>query len=118
VQQGMLLDAMTGAVMVRDAERTTTLIERIRGLLGRTALPADAGLLLDPCPSVHTACMRFAIDVVYLADDGTIVKIVPSLTPWRCSAARGARMTLELAAGGAARRGLAVGRRLRWQPRS
>jgi uncharacterized membrane protein (UPF0127 family) len=115
VQAGTLLDAVSGDVIVPHVERTTTLVERVRGLLGQSGLAADSGLLIDPCPSVHTAFMGFAIDVVYLDEAGAVVKVVPRLAPWRLSAARGARMTLELAAGSAARCGLAVGRRVRWR---
>ena len=39
---------------------------RLLGLQGRRELLRDEGLLLSPSSSVHTAFMRFAIDVVFL----------------------------------------------------
>ena len=54
---------------------------RGRGLLGRDAL--DGALWLPGVRSVHTVGMRFAIDVAWLASDGT-VRRVTSLAPWRC----------------------------------
>ena len=85
---------------------------RLRGLLGRRGLGADEGLLLRPAGSVHMLFMRFAIDVVFLDRDDTVVKIVPGLRPWRFAAARGARRTLELASGASSRAGLKPGDRL------
>ena len=88
-------------------------LRRMRGLLGRASLGAGEGLLLQPAPSVHTAFMRFPIDVVFLDRNIQVVKLVESLVPWRMAAARHARSTLELAAGEAAARGIRVGDRLR-----
>jgi uncharacterized membrane protein (UPF0127 family) len=82
---------------------------RMRGLLGRRALSSDEGILLRPAGSVHTFFMRFAIDVVFLDRDGRVVRVADSVAPWRTAAARGARAVLELRAGEAARRGVAVG---------
>jgi uncharacterized membrane protein (UPF0127 family) len=85
---------------------------RMRGLLGRKGLESGEGLLLSPASSIHMFFMRFAIDVVFVAGDGEVVKVVPNVRPWRLAAARGARMALELPAGEAARRGVSVGDRL------
>jgi uncharacterized membrane protein (UPF0127 family) len=84
----------------------------MRGLLGRSSLPAGEGLLLSPAPSVHTAFMRFPIDAVFLDRDFVVLKIVGPLAPWRAASARGARSVLELAGGEGARRGVRVGDRL------
>jgi uncharacterized protein len=87
-------------------------LTRVRGLLGRHALPAGEGLLLQPAGSVHTAFMRFPIDVVFLDRNLQVVKVVEHLRPWRTAAARHAKSTLELAAGETAARGVCVGDRL------
>ena len=85
---------------------------RMRGLLGRNALPPGEGLLLRPAPTIHTAFMRFAIDAVFLDSELTVIKLCPNLKPWRAAGASGARAVLELAEGEIARRGLAIGHRL------
>jgi uncharacterized membrane protein (UPF0127 family) len=72
-------------------------------------LQPGQALLLVPCASVHTAFMRYAIDVVFLDRSGAIRKIVPRLKPWRWAACPGAHQTLELAAGEAERLELAAG---------
>jgi uncharacterized membrane protein (UPF0127 family) len=85
---------------------------RMRGLLGRSSLPSGEGILLRPTSSVHTGFMRFAIDVVFLDRELQVLRIVPSLAPWRIAARRKAHAVLELPAGEAARRGLREGDRL------
>lgn len=41
--------------------------QRMLGLAGLSAIPADRGLLIPGCASVHTWGMRFAIDIAFLA---------------------------------------------------
>jgi len=72
---------------------------RLVGLLGRSKLEPGEALHLDPCTSVHTAFMRFSIDVVYLDRDHNVVKLVPNLKPFRVSAVRGGRSVIELPVG-------------------
>ena len=93
-----------------------TALKRLRGLLGRAALPAGEGLLLRPAPSIHTFFMRFSIDAVFLDGDLRVVAIEPALKPGRMAGRRGARSVLELAAGEAARRGVRPGDMLRLAP--
>jgi uncharacterized membrane protein (UPF0127 family) len=85
---------------------------RMRGLLGRSDLPAGEGILLQPAPAIHTAFMRFAIDAVFLDSELRIVKLEPHLAPGRTAGASGARAVLELADGEIAHRELAVGQQL------
>lgn len=87
-------------------------LPRMRGLLGRRNLPEGEGLLLEPAPAIHTAFMRFPIDVVFLDAYMRVIKVVDSLPPWRSAAARSARAVLELAAGQARHRGVTLGDRL------
>jgi len=86
---------------------------RMRGLLGRSSLDPGEGLLLKPCGSVHMFFMRFPIDVVFLDRELSVVAVRPELAPWRTAGARGAKVTLELAAGEAARLGIRPGMQLR-----
>jgi hypothetical protein len=85
---------------------------RMRGLLGRTSLPEGEGMLLQPAPSIHTAFMKFPIDVVFL--DGTlrVLKIVERMPAWRAASKRHAWAVLELAAGEVERRTIEIGDQL------
>jgi len=55
--------------------------------------------MLAPCPAVHTAFMRFPIDVVFVDREGRVRKIVRGLAPWRISASLGAYAAIEFTAG-------------------
>jgi uncharacterized membrane protein (UPF0127 family) len=85
---------------------------RMRGLLGRSDLPDDEGILLRPASSIHMFFMRFAIDAVFLSRDLTVLKVVSNLGPWRMASRRRAHSVLELPAGACARRGVREGDRL------
>jgi hypothetical protein len=88
------------------------MLRRMRGLLGRRALPAGDGILLQPAPSIHTAFMRFPIDVVFIDRNLQVLKIVEEMPAWRTASARRARSALELAAGEIAHRGIGIGDQL------
>jgi uncharacterized membrane protein (UPF0127 family) len=82
---------------------------RMRGLLGRDDLSPGEGLLLRPAGSVHTAFMRFAIDVVFLDKSLRVLKVDPEVQPWRAVSCRGAKSVVELPSGECLRRNVAVG---------
>jgi uncharacterized protein len=86
-----------------------TALARMRGLLGRRGLPPGEGILLRPAAAVHTWFMRFPIDCVFLAADGTVLKVAERLAPWRAASCRKAKAVLELAAGEAERVGIRPG---------
>jgi len=60
-----------------------TLAERSRGLLGRTELPQNTGMLIRPCRSIHMWFMQFPIDAAFLDCDLRILKIARHLRPWQ-----------------------------------
>ncbi|MDQ4030583.1 MAG: DUF192 domain-containing protein [Actinomycetota bacterium] len=101
-----------GSVVCERCKLADSAPARLRGLLGRKSLPPDEGVLLRPAGSVHTAFMRFSIDVVFLDRELAVLDVVHELAPWRAAARRGAKAVLELAAGEAARRTLVAGDRL------
>lgn len=70
---------------------------RLRGLLGRTELSADQGLLISPCHSVHTLGMHFAIGVVFLNREGAVIHQIAEMPPGQLSPIiKGAKKVLEL----------------------
>jgi uncharacterized membrane protein (UPF0127 family) len=91
---------------------------RMRGLLGRRRLQPGEGMVLRPAWNVHTAFMRFPIDVIFLDADQVVIRIEAELAPWRTVSCRGAREVVELAAGECARRGLQTGDRVAWASRT
>ena len=104
-----LMNSRTGCVVAFDVELATTRAERRRGLLGRDWLHPHEGIVLAPCMAVHTAFMRFPIDVVFIDSDGKAVQIVHELSPWRITASLRARAVVELASGTAAAEDIRIG---------
>jgi hypothetical protein len=107
--QKPIINVTRGTVVCEWAALADRPLQRMRGLLGRDSLRAGEGLLLQPAPSIHTAFMRFPIDVVFLDSESVVVRVVHKLAPWRAASAQRARSVLELAAGEGARRGVGVG---------
>ena len=62
---------------------TTSLFARMRGLLGRKSLGSDTAMVIDPCASIHTLGMRFAIDVLFLDSKNRITAIEKNVKPGR-----------------------------------
>jgi uncharacterized membrane protein (UPF0127 family) len=89
----------TRSAVALEVDVAATRATRRRGLLGRENLKATEGLLLTPCKAVHTVGMRFPIDVIFIDRDGRVVRIVPSLAPWRIAMSARANAVIELAAG-------------------
>ncbi len=88
--------------------------QRLRGLLGTRSLDSEEALWIDPCSSVHTFGMRYAIDVVFVDRQGLVLKVFHNLSPWRAAWCRGARSVYEMAAGQAKARIIEPGQR--WTP--
>ncbi len=97
-------------VKVRNLSRGTALGERVevaatrrsraRGLLGSAGWEGRDGLLLRPCRNIHTVGMRYPIDLVFLDEEGRVLRVVEGLRPGRISPlVLRARSVLELPAG-------------------
>jgi uncharacterized protein len=102
-----------GTVVCERCVIVTSMLPRMKGLLGRKELPAGDGIYLSPASSIHMFFMRFAIDAVFVDRELVVRKVVRDLKPWRIASARGSRSVFELAAGEAASRGIEAGQRLR-----
>lgn len=104
-------------VVVEVAE---TPVARERGLGGRTSLPQGRGMLFvfdsDAAWGIWMKDMRFAIDIVWLATDGTVVHVeravAPDTYPTSFKPPMPARYVLELPAGYMAAVGVGVGERV------
>jgi uncharacterized membrane protein (UPF0127 family) len=100
-----LVEARTGRTLADRIETAFDSGTRRRGLLGRQTLPAGFALILAPCSAVHTFGMAMAIDVVFAARDGRVVKVRERMPPNRLTAAWRGFATLEFPAGAVAAAG-------------
>jgi uncharacterized membrane protein (UPF0127 family) len=89
-----------GEVLAERCEVARSFLARGRGLMGRAELAAGAGLLIEPCSSVHSFFMRFPIDVVFADKAHRVVGLTRAMPPNRPYAgAWRARYVVELPAG-------------------
>jgi uncharacterized protein len=95
-----LVNRRTGKVVAEIVYRPTALFPRLLGLLVRPMLDRGEALWLDPCGSVHTWGMAYAIDVIFLDAAHTVLQVRSCMRPWRLALApRGTRSVLELVPG-------------------
>jgi len=88
-----------GVALATELEIATSFAARSKGLLGRRGLKTDGGMLIDPCPSVHTWFMLFPIDVIFLDTKNRVVGLKRNLRPFLMAWSwRGAK-TIELPVG-------------------
>jgi uncharacterized membrane protein (UPF0127 family) len=105
----VLRNQRTGQALATTLESAFDSNARRRGLLGRETMPAGSGLVIAPCSSVHTFFMRFAIDIIFAARDGRVIKVRRRVAPWRIAAALGAFAVIELPSGSLDESAIAVG---------
>ncbi len=112
---GQVIDADTQRCIISKVFKANNAWERARGLLARKALDSSEGFWLEPCPSVHTIGMCYALDIVFLDCNGCVKKIVENLRPMRFAICPNATVSLELLAGQAANLNITPGMRLLWK---
>jgi uncharacterized membrane protein (UPF0127 family) len=91
----------TGRLVATDVSGAFDSETRRRGLLGREGLAAGQALVIAPCSSIHTAFMRFPIDVVFMSRQGAVLKVAECVPPWRIRLRFWAFAVIELPAGAA-----------------
>jgi uncharacterized protein len=83
---------------------------RLFGLMGKKPLSQGEALIIDPCSSVHTHWMRFAIDVIYVNKEHALVWIDHALAAWKIvHFYKKIRYSVELPAGTFDASGIQVG---------
>lgn len=97
-------------VLAAQAREARSLRSRMKGLLGRSGLADEEGLLIRPCTSIHSFFMRFAFDAAFVDADGRVLHLIHAMKPWRVSRiVRRAAGVVELPAGVLARTGTRAG---------
>lgn len=95
--------------------------EQARGLMYRTALPSDGGMIfpMEP-PRPATFWMKntpLPLDMIFIRTDGTIARIAAETVPYSLDMVESGEpvaAVLEIAGGGAAAAGIQEGDRVRW----
>lgn len=80
-----IINKTSSAVLAEDVVVADTPFKRMKGLLWRKEFSKGQALILEPCNSIHTFFMRFAIDVLFVDKDNRVVKVVSNIRPFRLS---------------------------------
>jgi uncharacterized membrane protein (UPF0127 family) len=111
-----LLNVRTGQVIASQPTAAVDSATRRTGLLKHDKMPDGFALIIAPCNAVHTFGMRFAIDLLFVAKDGTVLKVCHAVPRRRIAASWGAFATIELASGALQQVPMQVGDVVRLQP--
>jgi uncharacterized membrane protein (UPF0127 family) len=110
----LLIDPDTTIAVARVADRP---LARAVGLLGRARFEPGDGLVIAPCHTIHTWFMLFPIDVLFIDQNGVVVRAIESLAPFNVATGKPlARTTIELPAGTLRRAAVRQGSRVRMEP--
>lgn len=94
------INSRSGKVLASHLDLADDFWRRLRGLLGKSSLSGDAGLLLKPCRCVHTFGMRCPIDLVFLGSASNVIAVSKEVPPDRLPPVYpGTCCVLELPAG-------------------
>ncbi len=114
MQTVRVINTTRQVLLAERAGFANSVVSRAVGLMGQATLPEGSGLVIDPCTSIHMFFMRFAIDALYVAQNGTVLRVVPNLRPWRLGPIiLRSRYVVELPVGTTARTGTVPGDVLR-----
>lgn len=109
-----------------NVEVARTAAEQERGLMFRTNIPADGGMLFAPYPAGDAAPREASfwmkntptpLDIIFIRPDGTIASIAENTIPYSEEPSRSGepvRAVLEILGGKSAELGIAPGDKVRW----
>ena len=112
-----------------NVEVARTTAQQERGLMFRTNIPADGGMLFTPYPAVGGAREASfwmkntptALDILFIRSNGTIASIAENVVPYSETPVKSGepvRAVLEINAGKAAELGIAPGDKVSWADQS
>ena len=98
-----LYNVTRSKVLCENCRIADNIFTRVRGLLGRSTLHQDEGLLIVPCPSIHMFGMKMSLDVVFLTKENIVTDFVENIAPGQYYVAQNqfgkAHSALEIAPG-------------------
>jgi uncharacterized protein len=95
-----IINQTKNTLLAQEVFVAKSILARTKGLLGRKAFLPGEAIILDPCNSVHTFFMLFAIDILFVSKDYRVVKAIPNLRPNRATSIYWhSKMVIELPVG-------------------
>lgn len=98
------------SVVATEVRVADTYFTRLMGLMGKSGLPPQHGLWIQPCSDIHSCFMCFEFDAIFVDKQHKVLHLVERMKPWRMSRlVWGGYAVLELPAGTVAESGTQVG---------
>ena len=105
-----IIISKNGKVITDNACRADNFFTRFKGLMFVKNIEDNYALHITPCNQIHMLNMRFALDVIYLDKDNTVVKVDENVQPGRiCKTESQAKSVIEMKAGAASEYGINQG---------
>lgn len=97
-------------IITDNAQRADNFFTRFKGLMFVKEIEDNYALHITPCNQIHMLNMRFALDVIYLDQNGRVVKVDENVQPGKiCKTVRNAKSVIEMKASAAAKLGINQG---------
>ena len=97
-------------IITDNAQRADNFFTRFKGLMFVKEIEDNYALHITPCNQIHMLNMRFALDVIYLDENGRVVKVDENVQPGKiCKTVRNAKSVIEMKASAAAKLGINQG---------
>ncbi len=97
--QPALRNTRSGVLVATRVETAFESTDRRKGLLGRDGFAPGQAMVIAPTNLVHTFAMRFAIDILFVARDGRVLKVSSNVPPRRIAGSLRGFAVVELPAG-------------------
>ena len=112
---GVLYSGNEKKIFLNRVMQTSSVLERMRGLLFREPLDEDEGLIIKKCSAIHTIGMKYPIDVIFLSEDFCIKRIFMNVRPYRFCISPGSSMVLETVSGIVKKNNILIDMFLSWE---
>lgn len=81
----IIINSTKNQVVTNTEEIANTILKRLKGLLGRSSLPDQTGMLIYPCNQIHSCFMKFPFDAVFLTRDNRVIYFMEDMKPGKIS---------------------------------
>jgi len=81
----MIVNTTRQSEIASCVEKAQNSAQRMKGLLGRSHLPAGQALIIPHCQSIHMFFMKFPIDVIFCSADHQVVGLCKTIQPFHLS---------------------------------
>ncbi|MBR6635697.1 MAG: DUF192 domain-containing protein [Clostridia bacterium] len=97
-------------IITDNARRADSFFSRFKGLMFVKEIEDNYALHITPCNQIHMLNMRFALDVIYLDENGRVVKVDENVQPGKiCKTEKRAKSVIEMKASASSRLGIRTG---------